>query len=164
MTTQLYPRELELLKEVAAGRLTDDANVSESDGRLLHGLWKRDYIEACPVEGSDAAVEALSLGRRGKEVLGIKPRETGYPVNPYDAEKGPISSTAATAYALGKVVYPLEVMKHREAAWAEGFKAAEDYILRRLGVPLKALSEATDLAVMKADLLTRGLTDVKPQE
>ena len=66
---QLSSEDLRLLRDIASGKLTDDANVGAMAGHRLHLLWVRKYISAVPMEGSDAPVECLGLLYLGRQTL-----------------------------------------------------------------------------------------------
>lgn len=64
--------ELELLRLIDQGKITDDANLFGPRQEAARNLFKKGYIEAAMIEGSDAPVEALWLTEKGKDYLKAK--------------------------------------------------------------------------------------------
>jgi len=61
--------DIELLKAIAADIAYDTANHNDSQRRSARFLYNNELIEACPIEDSDANVEALSITGLGKAIL-----------------------------------------------------------------------------------------------
>ena len=62
---QVGSEDLQALRDIRSGKLSDDANVGAKLGHRLHLLRRRKFINGELVEGSDAPVEALGLPHWG---------------------------------------------------------------------------------------------------
>ncbi len=72
LVDSLFPMdvlEADLFRLIAAGRITDDANLDRHQIRATRRLYRAGLIDAVPVEGSDAAVDGLSLSEMGRRYL-----------------------------------------------------------------------------------------------
>lgn len=69
MELELCLGDVELLRDIAAGRIDDDSNLNDSQRRSARFLFQNGLISALLLEGSDANIEALNITLTGKEVL-----------------------------------------------------------------------------------------------
>ena len=65
MTEYLCLGDRELLQDIADGKVTDDANLNDSQRRSARHLYNERLISALPFEGA----EALRITLRGRERL-----------------------------------------------------------------------------------------------
>lgn len=70
MLYKLTEEDWEMLRRISKDIAFDDANLSRHEILITRRLLTRGLIDACPVEGSDAAVDALWVTQAGREVLG----------------------------------------------------------------------------------------------
>lgn len=63
--------QLKMLERIRGG-LDTDANLTQGEICITRFLWLNGYIGACPVEGSDAQQDALSITEKGLAALGLQ--------------------------------------------------------------------------------------------
>lgn len=61
--------DIELLRDISTGKIDDDSNLNDSQRRSARFLYNSELITACPLEGADANIEALSISPLGKTIL-----------------------------------------------------------------------------------------------
>ena len=69
MKIYLCQGDIDLLKAIANRKITDDANLNDSEARSARYLYNQDLIGATPLEGSDAGIEVLEITPKGEEKL-----------------------------------------------------------------------------------------------
>jgi hypothetical protein len=121
--------ELKMLERVRAG-LSDDANLTPDEKEITHALYVRGYLGACPVEGSDAQVDALWITPAGIEAL------------------GELSIQLVTELKVQNRYFYSQQLPHK--AFTQGVTGAD----KRVAYLFDAL---TDDARMRADLLQREI-------
>lgn len=65
----LCQSDIDVLRNIATGKIADDANLNDSERRSARYLYQNGYINAYPVEGADASIEVLSITEKGKRIL-----------------------------------------------------------------------------------------------
>lgn len=61
--------DLELLREIADRKITDDSNLNDSQRRSARYLYNQELIAAYPNQDYDANIEDLAITEKGKTVL-----------------------------------------------------------------------------------------------
>jgi hypothetical protein len=126
MVLKINEIDLEFLKKVADGEITDDANLDEDSMKTSRRLYQNGYIEAVPMEGSDEPIDCLSLTDKGRFVLDIKPVKDegeGYRVYRGFMEVPLLRSAVLVAHEAGeeyeKSIRRVELKADQEIDWRD---------------------------------------------
>jgi len=143
--------QLKMLEKVRNG-LDSDANLTSGEKCITRFLWVNGYIDAVPVEGSDAVQDALSITEKGLAALGLQ-------------EIGPVPFLVVTnPYAVAEVKSAVKwesmriprppIVEHK-LAFGEGVKFADAEVAG-------FFNSMADDATMRADLLAREIEKNTP--